>query len=118
MVEMAVLSRIHMIQGKLSNAAGSVDDLHRLVSAAVERGAKRDDSFLRWAQTVDILEQKLSALSHYVGELAELMPEHWVVKNEAATKKLKLSRLAERLGRLSDHPDLGAEHASGEFEIF
>lgn len=58
------------IGGELEEAAASVDDLHNLVETTVKAGGM-NETFLREAQTIDMLQQHLYALAAFVSELAE-----------------------------------------------
>jgi hypothetical protein len=110
-----ILSRV---AHELTDIAKSVDHLHCLVEnidggCIVERSA-----FMQSAQSIDIVEQRLSGLSHYITELAELMPAHWEVEGQAAVQKLKLSRLAARLSCDTAHEAALLAHPTGDLEFF
>jgi len=94
-----------------------VDDLSELVALSLQHGVDGDPAFLRAAQSVDILQQRLCCLSHYLQELAVLTPTHWVVESHTAAKKLKLSKLADRLGHLEES-SAKLEHLAGEVEFY
>jgi hypothetical protein len=107
-----ILSRV---SAELIDLAQSVDKLHALVEDA--EGARKDkDGFLQDAQSIDLIEQRLSSLSHFIDELVELIPPEWEVLGRAAAQKLKLSALAHRLSAPEGH--VHHSHVSGELEIF
>lgn len=105
------------VADELQDLAISVDGLHCLVVDIDERYAAQRRNFTESAQAIDIVEQRLSSLSHFLRELVELMPAHWEVDGEAATRNLKLSALAARLSKNESAQRL-ATHAAGEFEFF
>jgi hypothetical protein len=103
---------------ELDQSAGLVDDLHALVERSAWLDGAQNNEFVRSAQSIDILQQRLAELSHFVSELAELTPSHWVMESHIAAKKLKLSKLAEALNHMGDRPLPPSEHEAGEVEIF
>ncbi|MCC3244851.1 hypothetical protein LG047_05885 [Methylocystis sp. WRRC1] len=112
-----IIEILKRVARELDDAAVSVNDLSGMVETSVRNGIARNEVFLRSAQTVDILHQRLEGLSHFVTELAELMPSHWEVESHEAARKLKLSRLKNRLGHSYDGPESGIHHSSGDFEL-
>jgi hypothetical protein len=113
-----VIEILRRLADELDESAVLVDDLQTLVETAARTGVAQDNDFVRSAQSIDILQQRLACLSHFMLELAELTPSHWVVESHAAAKKLKLSKLAERLGHIGDAPLSPNDHQAGELEIF
>lgn len=107
-----VLDRVAV---ELATAAGSVEDRHTLVEHSMTT-APQDDAFIRKAQTVDLLQQHLAALSIFVAVLAKASPAVWMV-DENAAKDVKLSRLRQRLNSLSQPGD-EAWHGSGDLQLF
>lgn len=103
---------------EIDESAVYVDDLSQLVALALHHGVDSDPSFVHAAQSVDILHQRLSCLSHYLQELAVLTPTHWVVESHTAAKKLKLSKLADRLSHLGEESAGKLEHHAGEVEFY
>lgn len=108
-----ILSRI---SAELTDLAQSVDRLHSLVQSVDGPGKKEKDAFLQEAQSIDLIEQRLSSLSHFLVELVDIIPPEWEVIGRAAAQKLKLSALAHRLSAPEGH--VHPSHASGELEIF
>ncbi|BDV33030.1 MULTISPECIES: hypothetical protein [Methylocystis] len=108
-----ILSRI---SAELIDLAQSVDRLHSLAQSVDGPGKKEKDAFLQEAQSIDLIEQRLSSLSHFLVELVEIIPPEWEVIGKAAAQKLKLSALAHRLSAPEGH--VHPSHASGELEIF
>jgi len=112
-----IIEILRRVARELDDAAVSVNDLSGLVETSVRHGVARNEVFLQSAQTVDILHQRLEGLSHFVTELAELMPSHWVVESHAAARKLKLSRLKNRLGHSCEAQESIIAHTSGDVEL-
>jgi hypothetical protein len=107
-----ILSRI---SAALIDLAQSVDQLHSLVAGA-DDARKDKDAFLQDAQSIDLIEQRLSSLSHFIDELVEMIPPEWEVIGRAAAQKLKLSALAYRLSAPEGH--VHHAHVSGDLEMF
>ena len=101
---------------ELEEAAVSVEDLHALVEAAVKAGGM-NETFLREAQTIDMLQQHLYALASFVSELSELMPESWRVESGSAMNKVKLSGLRERLSHIRPEETVNDDNA-GDLQLF
>jgi hypothetical protein len=110
-----ILSRVAW---ELTDLAKSVDRLHGLVENVNREHIIEIGSFLHSAQSIDIVEQRLSGLSHFVSELCELMPSHWEVEGHVATQNLKLTELARRLSNRTNYELSTVPHAAGEFEFF
>lgn len=113
-----VIEILRRLARELDESAALVDDLHALVELSARAGVARDGDFVRSAQSIDMLQQRLAGLSHFISELAELTPSHWLVESHAAAKKLKLSKLAERLSHMGDGPLSHCDHEAGELEMF
>jgi hypothetical protein len=107
-----ILSRI---SAELNDLAQSVDRLHSLVVDAHAANTDKE-TFLQDAQSIDLIEQRLSNLSYFIDEITGMIPPEWEIVGKAAAQKLKLTALAHRLSAPEGqvHPD----HASGEFEMF
>ncbi|CAJ0853147.1 hypothetical protein AMST5_00618 [freshwater sediment metagenome] len=101
---------------ELEEAAVSVEDLHALVEAAVKAGGM-NETFLREAQTIDMLQQHLYALASFVSELSESMPESWRVESGSAMNKVKLSGLRERLSHIRPEETVNDDNA-GDLQLF
>lgn len=112
-----IIDILRRVSVELDDAARLVDELHLLVKDIDRTCVAQKDAFMHSAQSIDIVQQRLSGLSHFICELVELMPSHWVVEGHAAANKLKLTRLAERL----THQDAGAEphteQSGGDLEL-
>ena len=113
-----VIEILKRLANELDESAALIDDLQALVELSARMGVAQDNDFVRSAQSIDILHQRLAGLSHFVSELAELTPSHWVVESHAAAKKLKLAKLAERFSHMGDGPLSHGDHQAGEFEMF
>jgi hypothetical protein len=104
------------IGAELGEAATSVDDLHALVGATVKANGA-NETFLREAQTIDMLQQHLSALAGFISELSESLPESWRVESGDAVSKVKLSKLRQRLSQIC--ADEGQDqHPAGDCHMF
>jgi hypothetical protein len=101
---------------ELGEAARSVEDLHALVGATVKANGA-NETFLREAQTIDILQQHLSALGGFISELSESLPESWRVESGDAVSKVTLSKLRQRLAqiRVDESQD---QHPAGDCHMF
>jgi len=109
-----ILSRVAT---ELTDLAQSVNQLHALVEGFGGAGDETArDHFLHNAQSIDLVEQRLSSLSHFLLEMNEIIPPHWEITGRAAAQKLKLSALAHRLSAPEGHLHLG--HVAGDLEFF
>lgn len=108
-----VLSRI---SAELTDLAQAVDRLHPLVQEIGDAEKKDKEILLQEAQSIDLIEQRLSSLSHFLVELIEVIPPEWEILSRSAAQKLKLSALAHRLSAPEGHAHHC--HVSGELEIF
>lgn len=104
------------IGAELTDAAGSVDDLHAIVEAAIDAGGATD-SLMRRAQTIDILQQHLQALAQFLDELSASISPGCRIESAEAIGNVKLSRLRERLSEMcgEDGPE---SHAAGDLHMF
>jgi hypothetical protein len=108
-----ILSRV---SAELTDLAQSVDRLHPLVQEIGDAGRKDRDVLMHEAQSIDLIEQRISSLAHFLVELTEIIPPEWEVLSRGAAQKLKLSALAHRLSSPEGHVHHG--HVSGELEMF
>jgi hypothetical protein len=108
---------INRIAIELEEAAISVDDLHALVETSVTVGAT-NEAFLTQAQTIDILQQHLVALSVFLTQISESMPSAWLIESDQAANNVKLSRLKERLSQICANPEMTADPPTGELQMF
>ncbi|OYV32528.1 MAG: hypothetical protein B7Z81_12635 [Acidocella sp. 20-61-6] len=70
----------------------------------------------RNVQTLDLVSQRLAALSKYILMISHLLPQEWRVNSNTALNHVTLSDLAYRL-RGAPVPEL-PEMQSGELELF
>ncbi len=70
----------------------------------------------RDVQSLDLLSQRLAALSKYVLTIGKLLPPDWQVNSRHALKNIELSDLQYRLKGAPLPENL--EHASGELDLF
>lgn len=70
----------------------------------------------RDVQSLDLLSQRLTALSKYVLTICRLLPEDWQVNSQHALSNITLSDLQYRL-KGAPLPE-EADHQSGELELF
>jgi hypothetical protein len=85
------------------------------LSPALLRVANDPDCH-RNVQTLDLLSQRLSALSKYVLTIGRLLPDDWRVNSQTALHHITLSDLAYRLQGAPVPKEL--ERQSGELELF
>jgi hypothetical protein len=109
-----ILSRVAV---ELTDLAGSVERLHSLVETIDHNCAVQRSAYFHTAQSIDIAEQRLASLSHFITELVELIPPDWEILGHAAARNLKLTALATRLSN-KEALELVATHAAGESEFF
>ena len=70
----------------------------------------------RDVQSLDLLAQRLTALSKYVLTIGRLLPEEWHVNSHHALSNITLSDLQYRLKGAPLPEDI--DHESGELELF
>jgi len=103
-----------IIGEELAEAASCVEDLHAVVEAAV-KDSGTSHAFLQRAQTIDLLQQRLFALSEFISDLTKALPATWCVDNREALANVKLSRLRERLSRNCLDIEMG--HTAGDLQM-
>ncbi|NNM57891.1 hypothetical protein [Acidocella sp.] len=91
------------------------DHFQASLSPALLRVANDPDCH-RNVQTLDLLSQRLSALSKYVLTIGRLLPEDWRVNSQTALHHITLSDLAYRLQGAPVPDELSRQ--SGELEMF
>ncbi len=111
----SILARV---EAELSDLAACVDDLHKIVEIVGDEVIRDKAKFYHSAQSIDIVEQRLSGLAHFVSELANMTPAHWSVDCHVAASKLKLSALAKQLSSHDGHHASSHQQAAGESEFF
>lgn len=111
-----VAEMLNRVARELDDLARSVDDLHALVETNGRKRFTARAGFMHQAQSIDLVEQRLSSLSHFLVELAGLVPPEWEVHSNAAAQKLKLSALAMRLS--SKESGEAVAVIAGESEFF
>ncbi|HEY8163053.1 MAG TPA: hypothetical protein VIF34_12425 [Methylocystis sp.] len=112
----SIIEILSRVSSELTDLAQSVDRLHPLVQE-IGASEKRDkETLLQEAQSIDLIEQRLSSLSHFLVELIEIIPPEWEILSRSAAQKLKLSALAHRLSAPEGH--VHHRHVSGEPEMF
>jgi hypothetical protein len=70
----------------------------------------------RGVQSLDMLTQRLAALSGYMRSLCRLLPQEWQVNTHQALSNITLSDLQYRLKGISKPPE--PDNQSGEVELF
>jgi hypothetical protein len=106
---------LERVAAELAMAAHSVDDLHALVEHAA-RAEPLCESLIRKMQTIDLLQQHLTALSGFMWALSKGVPTAWVVGGEAANE-VKLSDMRERLYGMGRDRE-GGDHQPGDVQVF
>ena len=102
------------IAEEISDLGIELDELQTTLSPAMYEIAKNAD-YVRNVQTLDLMSQRLTAISAFVYSLNLSVPGSCVVNSASALSEIKLSALAQRL--------MGAEQApayadSGELDLF
>jgi hypothetical protein len=112
----ASLNSILEALGEEFNELGRfTEQFQTTLSPALLQVAK-DSSCHRDVQSLDLLAQRLAALSHYVLTIGKLLPDDWAVNSQHALNNITLSDLQYRLKGAPLPPDPG--HQSGELELF
>ena len=102
------------IAEELSDLGLELDDLQTLLSPAMFEIAKNSD-YVRNVQTLDLMSQRLAAISAFVFSLNLSIPSHCTVNSSPALDEVKLSALALRLTGTEHVP---AYQASGDLDLF
>jgi len=90
------------------------ENLQSVMSPALMRLADDPDCH-RHVQMLDLLSQRLNALSSFVCSLGKSMPESWQINADAALKAVTLSDLAWRLQGIQTAEE---HHQAGKLEMF
>jgi hypothetical protein len=104
------------VGAELTDLADSVNQLHTLAEGMGQMRGPEREAMMREAQSIDLIEQRLTSLAHFFTELVPLIPADWEITGRVAAQKLKLSALAHRLSAVDATP--GHSHVTGEFECF
>jgi hypothetical protein len=113
-----IIEILGRVAAELTDLAKSVDRLHCLVENIDRDHIVERRSFIHSAQAIDIIEQRLSGLAHFVLELGELMPGHWEVVSHTAAENVKLSELSARLSNKEPVDSTAYRCAAGESDFF
>jgi hypothetical protein len=102
------------IAEELSDLGSELDELQTTLSPAMYEIAKNAD-YVRNVQTLDLMSQRISAISAFVFSLNLSVPASCMVNSASALSEIKLSALAQRL--------MGADHVpaysgSGDLDLF
>jgi hypothetical protein len=105
---------LEAIAEELSDLGVELDELQITLSPAMYEIAKNAD-YVRNVQTLDLMSQRLTAISTFVFSLNLSVPGSCLVNSSSALNGVKLSALAQRL--------MGAEHVpaygdSGDVDLF
>lgn len=95
---------------------GRFTDSFQLSLGPAMRSLALDASCHRDIQSLDLLSQRLAALSAYILEISELMPESLILDSSRALASITLSELQYRLKGEPVPVEKG--HISGELELF
>ncbi len=109
-----LISILDAIAGELADLGVELDELQTTLSPAMFEIAKNAD-YVRNVQTLDLMSQRLAAISAFVSSLNLSIPGSCFVSSGPALSEVKLSALASRL--------MGAEHVpaygeSGDVDLF
>jgi hypothetical protein len=109
-----LISILDAIAEELADLGIELDELQTTLSPAMFEIAKNAD-YVRNVQTLDLMSQRLAAISAFVFSLNLSVPGSCVVNSSPALSEVKLAALAQRL--------MGAEHVpaygdSGDLDLF
>jgi hypothetical protein len=112
--ETPLVSILDAIAEELSDLGVELDELQTTLSPAMFEIAKNAD-YVKNVQTLDLMSQRISAISAFVYSLNLSVPGNCLVNSSSALSEVKLAALAQRL--------MGAEHVpaygdSGDLDLF
>lgn len=99
---------------ELADLGVELDALQTMLSPAMFEIAKNAD-YVKNVQTLDLMSQRLAAISAFVFSLNLSIPTHCTVNSASALDEVKLSALALRLTG-SEH--VPAYQSSGDLDLF
>ncbi|MBW4023931.1 MAG: hypothetical protein HIU92_12485 [Proteobacteria bacterium] len=102
------------IAEELGDLGVELDDLQTTLSPAMFEIAKNAD-YVRNVQTLDLMSQRLSAISAFVFSLNLSIPRNCTVNSSPALDEVKLSAL---VLRLTGTEQVAAHQSSGDLDLF
>jgi hypothetical protein len=109
-----LVSILEAIAEELSDLGTELDELQTTLSPAMFEIAKNAD-YVRNVQTLDLMSQRLAAISAFVFSLNLSVPISCLVNSSSALSEVKLSALAQRLMGSEHEPAYGD---SGDLDLF
>jgi hypothetical protein len=109
-----LVSILDAVAEEIADLGVELDELQTTLSPALFEIARNTD-YVRNVQTLDLMSQRLAAISAFVFSLNLSVPGSCLVNSSSALSEVKLSALAQRL--------MGAEHVaafadSGDLDLF
>lgn len=102
------------IATELGELGVTIDRLQTMLSPALFEIANNGD-YVRNVQTLDLMSQRLSAISSFMISLNHSIPASCFVNSSSALREVKLSELAQRLMGEEADPD---QQMSGDLDLF
>jgi hypothetical protein len=109
-----LVSILDAIAEELAELGVEIEQLQTTLSPALFEIAKNAD-YVRNVQTLDLLSQRLTAISTFVFSLNLCIPDDCVVNSSSALNEVKLSALVQRL--TGTEPAI-AYASSGDVDLF
>ena len=109
-----LVTLLDAVAEEIADLGTELDNLQTLLSPAMFEIAKNAD-YVKNVQTLDLMSQRLAAISAFVFSLNMSIPETCVVNSSSALEEVKLSALVERLTSVHHGPAL---QASGDLDLF
>jgi hypothetical protein len=98
-----LVSILDVIAEEISDLGNELDELQTTLSPAMYEIAKNHD-YVTNVQTLDLMSQRLAAISAFVFSLNLSVPETCLVNTSSALSEVKLSALAKRLMGVENMP--------------
>jgi hypothetical protein len=109
-----LISILDAIADELADLGMELDELQTTLSPAMFEIAKNAD-YVRNVQTLDLMSQRLAAISTFISSLNLSVPGSCFVNSDSALSEVKLSALAQRLMGAAHVPAYGD---SGDVDLF
>jgi hypothetical protein len=105
---------LNAIATELGELGVTIEQLQTLLSPALYEIATNDD-YVRNVQTLDLMSQRLNAISTFMTSLNDSVPANCFVNSSSALQEVKLAELAHKLMGEEADPN---QQASGELDLF
>ncbi|HEX3984833.1 MAG TPA: hypothetical protein VHX12_14145 [Acidisoma sp.] len=109
-----LVSILEAIAEELGELGITIDRLQTMLSPALFEIANNSD-YVRNVQTLDLMSQRLGAISAFMSTLNMSVPTECFVNSSSALQEVKLSALAQRLMGEDADPN---EQSSGDLDLF